>query len=194
MRSAKRIYLAGPDVFLRDALAVAAAKKALCARHGYVGAFPFDAVLDFTNLTPRQKALRIYASDVALMDSCDVCVAHMTPFRGPSMDVGTAYEMGYMRAQGKLVLGYTNVVGDIGARTASLVGGAERLTRRDGGVLEDPDQLMIEGMGMVDNLMLDGGVIASGFEIEITQVPHERRYHDLAGFERCLEQLKRAGV
>ncbi|MBL8700328.1 MAG: nucleoside 2-deoxyribosyltransferase [Alphaproteobacteria bacterium] len=192
--SRKRIYLAGPDVFLRDALEQAARKRALCERYGYDSAFPFDAVLDFTNLSPREKAMRIYHSDVALMDSCDICLAQMTPYRGPSMDVGTAYEMGYMRAQGKLVLGYTNVVGDISARTAAACGGADRLRRRESGAVEDPEGLMIEGMGMVDNLMLDGGIISSGFEIEITDVPHARRYHDLGGFERCLQQLQKQGV
>jgi nucleoside 2-deoxyribosyltransferase len=192
--SRKRIYLAGPDVFLRDAHELAARKKQLCRDHGFEGAFPFDTVLDFTNLTQREKALRIYASDIALMDSCDICVAHMTPFRGPSMDVGTAYEMGYMRAQGKLVLGYTNVVGDIGARTAAFFGGPAKLNRRDSGVLEDPDQLMVEGMGMIDNLMLDGGVIDSGFEIEVTDVPAAERYRDTRGFERCLASLKQRGL
>jgi nucleoside 2-deoxyribosyltransferase len=191
--TAKRIYLAGPDVFLPDALEAAERKKKLCRSRGFEGAFPFDAVLDFARLTPRQKAMRIYHSDVALMDSCDICIAHMTPYRGPSMDVGTAYEMGYMRAQGKPVLGYTNVVGDIFARTADFVGGQDRLRRRESGVYEDPDSMMIEGMGMVDNLMLDGGVISSGFEIEVTDVPHARRYVDLAGFERCLAQLTAKG-
>lgn len=192
--SRKRIYLAGPDVFLRDAHELAARKKQLCRDHGFEGAFPFDTVLDFTNLTQRDKAMRIYASDVALMDSCDICIAQMTPFRGPSMDVGTAYEMGYMRAQGKLVLGYTNVVGDIGTRTAAFFGGAAKLRKRESGVLEDPDQLMVEGMGMVDNLMLDGGVITSGFEIAVTDVPAAERYRDTRGFERCLASLKQRGL
>lgn len=189
----RRIYLAGPDVFLPDAPAAAARKKEMCRAHGFEGAFPFDAVLDFSRLTPRQKAMRIYSSDVALMDSCDICVAHMTPYRGPSMDVGTAYEMGYMRAQGKPVLGYTNVVGDIFERTAAFAGGRDRLRLRDSGVHEDPDGMMIEGMGMADNLMLDGGVISSGFEVEVGDVPREARYTDLAGFERCLLQLKAKG-
>ena len=191
--NARRIYLAGPDVFLPDAPAAAARKKALCAQYGFDGVFPFDAVLDFTRLTPRQKAMRIYHSDVALMESCDICVAQMTPYRGPSMDVGTAYELGYMRAQGKPVLGYTNVVGDVFARTAAFVGGRERLTLRTSGVHEDPDSMMIEGMGMVDNLMIDGGVITSGFEIEIRDVPAAERYRDLAGFEACLRQLQAKG-
>jgi nucleoside 2-deoxyribosyltransferase len=192
--SRRRIYLAGPDVFLRDAQDLATRKKQLCRDHGYEGAFPFDTVLDFTNLGPRDKAMRIYASDIALMESCDICIAQMTPFRGPSMDVGTAFEMGYMRAQGKPVLGYTNVAGDIGARTAGFFGGPARLGRRENGIVEDPEQLMIEGMGMVDNLMLDGGVISSGFEIEVTDVPAAERYRDLRGFERCLVALKRKGL
>lgn len=192
--SRKRIYLAGPDVFLADAHAQSRRKKELCLRYGYEGVFPFDTVLDFTNLSQRDKAMRIYHADVALMDSCDICVAQMTPYRGPSMDVGTAYEMGYMRAQGKLVLGYTNVAGDIGERTTSFFGGVDRLRRRDSGVHEDPDGMMIEGMGMVDNLMLDGAVITSGFEIEVTSVAAAERYRDLAGFERCLARLQAAGA
>jgi hypothetical protein len=36
-------------------------------------------------------------------------------------------------------------------------------------------------------------VITSGFEIEVTEVPHARRYVDLSGFERCLAQLKAKG-
>jgi nucleoside 2-deoxyribosyltransferase len=190
----KRIYLAGPEVFLRDAQDQAAKKKAMCAEHGYEGVFPFDTVLDFTRLSDHDKAMRIYAADVALMDSCDICLANMTPFRGPSMDVGTAYEMGYMRAQGKPVLGYTNVAGDISSRVTEFVGGAARLTKRSTGVFEDPDQLMIEGMGMVDNLMLDGAIITSGYKVEVNPVPAARRYHDLEAFRRCLAQLKARGI
>src|SRR3954471_17847562 len=40
-----RVYLAGPDVFLRDPLTAAAAKKQLCASYGFVGVFPLDAEL-----------------------------------------------------------------------------------------------------------------------------------------------------
>jgi len=35
--------------------------------------------------------------------------ANLTPFRGPSADVGTVYELGYMLGKGgKLCLGYSN--------------------------------------------------------------------------------------
>jgi nucleoside 2-deoxyribosyltransferase len=190
---AKRIYLAGPEVFLPDPLAQAARKKALCAEFGYEGVFPMDTVLEFEGLHDRARALLIYRSDVALMNGCDICVANMTPFRGPSMDVGTAYEMGWMGAQGKPVLGYTNAGGDITERTGAMFGGRDRLRARANGTLEDPEGLMIEGFGMVDNLMLDGGVIGAGFEVVVSPVPPAERYTDLAGFRRCLEQLRAKG-
>ena len=37
-----RVYLAGPDVFLPDPTARAAALKAVCARHGLIGVSPLD--------------------------------------------------------------------------------------------------------------------------------------------------------
>ena len=191
---AGRIYLAGPEVFLRDPMAQAARKKALCEEFGYEGVFPMDTQLDFTGLDDRGKAMLIYRSDVALMNSCDICIANMTPFRGPSMDVGTAYEMGWMGAQGKPVLGYTNDAGDFTHRTGEHFGGRHKLVPRPNGTLEDPHEMMIEGFGLVENLMLDGGVISAGFEIVINPVTAAKRYDDLAGFRGCLEQLRAKGV
>ena len=31
------------------------------------------------------------------MQGCDAMIVNLTPFRGPSADVGSAYEMGFMR-------------------------------------------------------------------------------------------------
>ena len=42
----KRVYLAGPDVFLPTATALAAAKKKLCATYGFEGLVPTDKKLD----------------------------------------------------------------------------------------------------------------------------------------------------
>ena len=38
----KRVYLAGPEVFLSNAREVGARKRAICERHGLVGVFPGD--------------------------------------------------------------------------------------------------------------------------------------------------------
>ncbi|MGF1492680.1 MAG: nucleoside 2-deoxyribosyltransferase [Microcoleaceae cyanobacterium] len=102
------IYLAGPDVFLPDPLQMANAKKAICSKYGLTGRFPLDQSLDLTGLSPQDAGLAIYRSNIQLMDRCDLIVANMTPFRGPSMDVGTAFEKGYMAAKGKPIFGYSN--------------------------------------------------------------------------------------
>ena len=50
------------------------------------------------------------ALEATLLDAaarCDAIVANMTPFRGPSMDAGTCYEMGLAKGLGKLVVGWT---------------------------------------------------------------------------------------
>ena len=38
----KRVYLAGPDVFLANARDIGARKRAICERHGLIGVFPGD--------------------------------------------------------------------------------------------------------------------------------------------------------
>ena len=42
------------------------------------------------------------------MDAADAIIANLTPFRGPSADAGTVYELGYMAGRGKLCLAYSN--------------------------------------------------------------------------------------
>ena len=38
----KRVYLAGPEVFLVNAGEIGARKRAICVRHGLIGVFPGD--------------------------------------------------------------------------------------------------------------------------------------------------------
>ncbi len=93
----------------------------------------------------------------------------MTPFRGPSCDPGTAYEIGYMRGLGKPVLAYSNI--------------SQSFTDRSSGL----DSLIIEKFDMVDNLMLDGAVVASGFDIITTDA--QDPFTDLAAFTECVKRL-----
>ncbi|MBV9560335.1 MAG: nucleoside 2-deoxyribosyltransferase, partial [Bradyrhizobium sp.] len=37
-----KIYLAGPDVFLPDAIEIGRRKVEICARHGLTGLYPLD--------------------------------------------------------------------------------------------------------------------------------------------------------
>src|ERR1700681_299298 len=101
MTTGLRIYLAGPDVFLPDAAALAADKRKLCADYGFIGVAPTDSKTDLSGLSKHAAAIEISADNEATIRSCDLLIANLTPFRGPSADVGTAYELGFARALGK---------------------------------------------------------------------------------------------
>ena len=53
----KRIYLAGPEVFLPDAEQIGDAKKKLCMAYGYEGIFPLDNVLELNEPSPQENGL-----------------------------------------------------------------------------------------------------------------------------------------
>ena len=72
-----RIYLAGPDVFLPDAVAMGEAKKRLCAARGLAGAFPLDNALDLSGLSPKDAGLLISKKNEELMRSCDAIIANV---------------------------------------------------------------------------------------------------------------------
>ena len=182
-----RVYLAGPDVFLPDPLGAAAAKKKLCAAYGFEGVFPLDAELDLEGIGPREAALRISRANEALIRGSELVIAHLTPFRGPSADVGTAYEMGFARALGKRVFAYTNVELDFLTRTERFV---REVTRRADGALEDEDGLKIESFGLDDNLMLIGAIEDSGGALFRTTVPPGHEFTSLTAFEACLAKAQ----
>ncbi len=99
-----QVYLAGPDVFLPDALAHARAKIAICARYGLVGRAPAEAV-PVPNAAPWRG---IFLADMAMMEECDAIIANLTPFRGASADAGTLVELGWFLGSGRKLFGYSN--------------------------------------------------------------------------------------
>ena len=184
---ARKIYLAGPDVFLEDAKAIAEQKRAICARHGFEGRFPLDGDLDLKGLSKREAGFAIFRANRQMMDDCDLVIANMTPFRGPSMDVGTAFEIGYMAGRGKPVLGYTNVTALFADRTRAFLG-PDLTHRPSDGQPADANHMAIEDFDQVDNLMLESAIVEAGFDVVRTAVPADRLYRDLQGFEACVEQ------
>ena len=81
-------YLAGPDVFLPNAVAHAAKKVEICRRLGLRGLLPLneDAETAATGLGVWRV---IYEKDIALMEKSDTIIANLTPFAGASADAGT---------------------------------------------------------------------------------------------------------
>jgi len=183
-----RIYLAGPEVFLPDPVEAGVRKKQLCAQYGFEGIYPIDAQVDLEGLSPREAALRIGRINEQLVRSCDAVIANMTPFRGPSADVGTAYEMGLARGLGLLVCGYTNDPRPFTTRTCEfLTGKFSKIETR----LCDENAMEIEQFGLADNLMLESSIEESGGCFIAYDAPAKQRFTDLRAFEQCLAAMRK---
>ena len=61
-----KTYLAGPEVFLPNAIEIGLRKKQLCADFGFEGLFPFDNEISLTDHKTRIDRL-IYRANVAMM-------------------------------------------------------------------------------------------------------------------------------
>lgn len=178
-----RVYLAGPEVFLPDGRAVLEAKRALAARHGFTGVVPGD--LDIPAEPGRPKGLAISAANEALMRGADLIVANMTPFRGVSADVGTAWELGFMAGLGKPSFAYTNVATPYRDRLVDTYYRGAVTPDAEGG-LRGSDGHAVEDFDMADNLMLDGGIEARGGMVVRRDVSEAGRFADLGAYEECL--------
>jgi nucleoside 2-deoxyribosyltransferase len=179
-----RVYLAGPDVFLPDAADWLARKKAICAGLDLVGVSPLDELpaepADWASLPEwRRIALR----NEAHVRSCAAVVANLTPFRGPSADVGTVYEVGFARGLGLKVFGYATVATPFLERTLASVAGGRQASD---GSWWDGDGMLVEQFGLFDNLMIENGITGSGGSLIRED---QDRWHDLSVFERCVQAV-----
>lgn len=148
----KKIYLAGPDVFEKDALAQGEALKKLCHDFGFEGLFPLDNIIEEDDPAKMAEAIRV--ANLALIRQADIIMANLTPFRGFEPDSGTVYEVGYAEALGKPVFGYT---ADLSALKERLICAqelhAEATHCRDGKCIED--------FGLSHNLMFSHTLVAT---------------------------------
>ncbi len=173
-----KIYLAGPDVFLPDAVEIGRRKVRMCARHGLEGLYPLDNKID---LAAKSASLHIFRGNAAMMNAADAIIANLTPFRGPGADAGTVYELGYMAGRGKLCLGYSNDPSLYAERAAKFT----ELKTSDGRLI-DAQGLTVENFGLVDNLMMIHALDLHGCPLVVPRQASEDIRHDLTSFEACL--------
>jgi len=174
-----KIYLAGPDVFLPDAVEMGRRKVELCTRHRLTGLYPLDNAID---LAAKDASLQIFRGNEAMMQSADAIIANLTPFRGPGADAGTVYELGYMAGHGKLCLGYANDPSVYADRVREFT----EVNSRNG-IMTDAQGLIVEDFGLSDNLMMIHALDLHGCALV---TPRERPadiWHDLTAFEACLD-------
>jgi nucleoside 2-deoxyribosyltransferase len=164
-------YLAGPDVFLPDAVAHAGRKIAICRRHGLIGLAPLneDVAVPVTGARAWQT---IFDKDIAMMERCDLIIANLTPFGGASADAGTLIELGWFLGRGKPIFGYSNTARSFEDRMRAQLGVTAGMS--------------IEGFQLSDNLMIVGAVEGSGHPIVLPRDHAERGIDALDVFEACV--------
>ncbi len=156
----KKIYLAGPDVFLPNAKFVLDSYKDLCSLHGFEGLSPIDTeIVDKTGL---ELAKEIYKNNKKLIEKCDYVLANCNFFRTATVDDGTAWEIGYACAIGKKVFGYISKKLPL----VDLVRSRIPTSPHESGYLIDSDgYLLNETFGNSINLMLEFSILESGGEL-----------------------------
>ena len=177
-----KIYLAGPDIFLPNAVEIARIKNQLTTAAGFLPLNPMDNNL---GKPPELRADRerfadlIFQADFEMIYECDAIIANLTPFRGVSADVGTAAAVGMGIMGGKKVFGYTNDFRDYAIRVLHESEGPIR----DDGEWLDARGWLIERFGLTDNIMIDRGVRRSGgYDVYRT----DGSFDYLTGFKVCL--------
>ncbi len=173
-----KAYLAGPDVFLPNAVENGRRKVAICARHGILGLPPLNEDLASLGAVPDHEAWRaIFDKDLSMMEECDIIIANLTPFRGASADAGTLVELGWFLGRGKPVFGYSNTALPFAERS--------RLQVR---AVPDPmPGLSVEGFGLPDNLMIPGAVLrGGGHPMVVPADGRDRPFDALDVFEQCV--------
>jgi nucleoside 2-deoxyribosyltransferase len=178
-----KIYLAGPDVFLPDALDIGRRKVELCARHGLTGLYPLDNAVD---PTAKDVSLQIFRGNEAMMIEADAIIANLTPFRGPGADPGTVYELGYMAGRGKLCLGYSNDPSCYADRVRGFT-----VVKAHEGYLIDAKGLVVEDFGLADNLMMIHALDLHGCALVTPRTTPADIWHDLTAFESCVRMAAR---
>jgi nucleoside 2-deoxyribosyltransferase len=157
-----KIYLAGPEVFFPDPHKEGQRLKDICAQYGFEGVFPLDGDLDIDGLEDWEIAEAIFDANIQKIDGCSAVIANMTPFRGPGMDAGTAFEIGYAYAEGKMIIGWSSDDRDYIERVREYFDGKVEKADR----WRDPQGLEVEDFGQPDNLMMASAVldVVSDFE------------------------------
>ncbi len=135
-----KAYMAGPDVFFKNAIENAAIVKELCNKYGIEALIPLDNEVPHTNEKSKISE-DIFTKNVNLLESADVVIANLSPFRGPSADVGTVWEIGFGYAQKKPIYAFTN-------------------DNREYKYRVSPDGMAIEDFGNIDNTMIDKSIVA----------------------------------
>lgn len=104
----KKIYLAGPEIFLiKKDIDINEEKRKICRKYNLKPIIPTDG-LKTDKGKSEELAKSIFNHCIKNIDESDLLLANITPFRGTSADAGTAFEIGYALGTNKKIVSYTN--------------------------------------------------------------------------------------
>ena len=159
-----RVYLAGPDVFRRDAKQHFAVLKAACNKLDLDPLAPSDGLVPVW-VPEAEMPQRIYDINMGLLKQAAGVIANLAPFRGIEPDSGTVFEVGVAIARGLPVVAYGIPPGSYADRVMA----GMRTTRGHDGALRDADGLVVEDLGLPLNLMLARSVMFAASAEEALQ-------------------------
>lgn len=164
------VYLAGPDVFRLDSVAVANSMKSDCTEVGLEGVFPLDAKMPeaLASKSGDEKAEWIYNANVELIEGCAGVIANINPFRSVSADPGTAFEIGFAIALKLPVTAWSEDQRHYDKRLASQDLGRV-VQGKDGKLLDTLTNTTVEDFGHLDNLMLCVPLVGSRVHKDFAQ-------------------------
>lgn len=176
------LYLAGPEVFLPEPFCseLAHAKKLICDQYECVGLYPTDALpadIFSDNYSKQEQSHLVRQACIDAMHKADAVIANITPFRGPSADAGTVFEIGYMSGLGKPVYMYSN-------KPDVYITKVDRA--RSG---KDDMGMTVEDFGMVDNLMFGLTTAFDGFDTVENTLQGLALFTDTEAFEKSVRRL-----
>ena len=158
--SLPKLYIAGPDVFAPDPIAVGERLKAIARYHGFDPLFPADNAVPVGHPNPSRF---IFEKNAQMVSAADIIVANLNPFPGAESDSGTVFEVGYALGQWKRVIGYVGSSESMVSRVFAMEGRCMPVK----GPYVDETGWAIEDFGHPLNLMLVHGIehlVIGGFE------------------------------
>ena len=171
-------YLAGPDVFLPNAVAHAATEGGDMPATRFAAVCRRSTKMLRTAATELEAWQAIYEKDVAMMEKSDIIIANLTPFAGASADAGTLIEVGWFLGKGKPIFGYSNTSENFEFRMRKQLGAKHA-------------DFGIEGFHLPDNLMIVGAVQSGGYPVFLPTDGKARGFDALDVFETCVKAAVR---
>lgn len=155
-----KIYLAGPDVFFQCDLESGQKKVDFCKELDVEGIYPSfllpeDLFFNTSKYSKQEQRRTINQQCKKGIVEADIIVANLTPFRGLEMDSGTAFEIGFADALGKIIYGYSDTPESYLERMKKVEG-----TYQDSnGAWRDKDHHVIENFDYPENCMISDSCV-----------------------------------